>query len=231
MQPCKLLLNISGILLQLLANLGVVLGVLVLQGTSLLVQLCISLVTAILESGKNSVEGWDDAGEVVESATWSAESASLLVEESDEGFFGAAAAVVFALEIALGEELDGGVGLDAESLGGGFGGGGFAVDVGDCDAVFGGEVGGDLFPGGLEALAVCCGCVSGCMGLYGDCLNLRPHHGAVKATITSLSLTSSSKFESVNDTTEVAAFLAAFGLTPVFSVMKAVKLSRSRPLL
>lgn len=156
LQPRQLLGNIVGILLHLLANLVVVLCILVLRLASLLVELVVCLVTTVRSDGLHSgVEAGNDAGCGIEETACRAVGAGLLVDEGDEVGFRAAARVGFAVLGSLGEELDRGVRLDAVALGGGFGGFTFAVDEADGDVGFGGEVLGNLLPGGLQALAVC----------------------------------------------------------------------------
>lgn len=81
--------------------------------------------------------------------------ACLLVDEVDKVVLGAAALVVFRGGAALGEELDGRVGLDALVLGCLLCVGGFGVDFGDDDGGFlGGEGRGEGFPGWGEGFAV-----------------------------------------------------------------------------
>jgi hypothetical protein len=163
LQPRKLLLNISRVLLALLSNLAIVLSILVLSTSNSLLKLLLRLRTTTLQRAHNLVQRRDRASQSVETTARDAESASLFVQEGYEVGFAAARGVGDCFARAGGVVFDGRVGFDAGFLRGGFGVGGFAVDFGDEDVGLGGEVGGELFPDGGEGLAVCEGSVS-CAG-------------------------------------------------------------------
>lgn len=81
--------------------------------------------------------------------------AGLFVDVGDEGLLAAAAIVVDGLLAASGEELDGGVGLDAVLRGDGLAVGSLGIDLGNDDILLVDKVGGDRVPDGGELLAVC----------------------------------------------------------------------------
>src|SRR3954454_1680 len=86
LETSKLLSGIFPILAQLLSSLDIVLGVLILQTLSSLLNISSELVE--LASGdalsNNLVQGSDGAGELVETATDGAVGAGLLVQELDQ---------------------------------------------------------------------------------------------------------------------------------------------------
>lgn len=155
LEPLELLLGIALVRGGLLEDLGVVLGVLVLECVGQLLRLLSAIGICALELLNNGVEGFDGSAGRVKTAANSAVSASVGVEEVNEVLLGAAALVWESLGAALLEVLDGGVGLNAllgcESLGVL----GFGVDLGDQNAGLIDEVVGEGLPDGCESLAVC----------------------------------------------------------------------------
>jgi hypothetical protein len=154
LQPGDLLLNVARVLLALLGDLAVVLGVLVLGAADGLLELLLGLSTAGAQSADDRVERGDGTGNSIESTACNTESTGLVVQEGDEVGLAATAGVGDSLGGAGRVVLDGRVGLDAGGLGDGFGVRGLAVDFGDEDLGFGGEVVGDLLPNGGKGLAV-----------------------------------------------------------------------------
>jgi len=155
LEPLELLLGVSLVRGGLLEDLGVVLGVLVLESVGQLLRLLSAISICALELLNNGVEGFDGSAGRVKTAANSAVGASVGVEEVDEVLLGAATLVWESLGTALLEVLDGGVGLDALLGCEGLGVLGFGVDLGNQNAGLVDEVVGEGLPDGCESLAVC----------------------------------------------------------------------------
>lgn len=115
LKSLRLLLDISGIVGKLVEDFDVVVCVLVLEARGGLGDLVgdggQSLASS--EFGDQGVESGDGAGESVEATSGNAVGTGLVVEVVDEDLLGAAAFVGNRFLGAVGEELDGRVGLDA----------------------------------------------------------------------------------------------------------------------
>jgi hypothetical protein len=228
LQPLQLLLRVTRILPRLLKHLRVVLRILILQRARQLLRLLRAIAIRARKLLHDAVERLDGAACGIETAAGRAVRAGVGVEEVDKVLLCAAAVVGERFGAALGEVLDCGVRGDALGCGEGLCIFGFGVDFGDEDGGLGGEVVGEGLPDGGEGLAVWGLLVR--TGLGGWRNNVRPHHGAVNATMTSCSFpTFCGKLASSRKTTWLGSLPLTFGLMAVFSVMNLVKLSRSRP--
>lgn len=186
LQTGELVRSVSLVGTELFKGPDVVLCVLVLQGRSDGLGLLGSVGPRALELLNDAVEGLDGATSGVKTTTNGTVGASVGVEEVDEVLLGAGASVWEGLGGTLGEVLDGGVGRDALLLSESLGVFSFSVNLGDQDAGLRDKVVGEGFPDGGEGLAVCV-FVSYRLQAEVRSLNIRPHHGAVKATSTSWS--------------------------------------------
>jgi hypothetical protein len=139
----------------LLEDLDVVLGVLVLQSGGEGGGLLNAVAVGSLELLNNGVESLDGSAGGIETAADSAVSAGVLVEELDECLLRAAALVWAGLEGALLEVLDGRVRGDALLLGESLCVLGFSVNLCDQDIGLVNEGVGESLPDGGEGLAVC----------------------------------------------------------------------------
>lgn len=156
LESVGLLLHVSRVGSQLLKHLDVVLCVLVGKtlggGNSLCGDGGQKLTAGVL--GDDAVKSGDGAGGCVEASTNSAVSAGLLVDVGNQGLLGAAALISDGFGRSLGEELDGGVGLDSLVLSSGLCVWCFGVNFGDQDGGLGFEVVSELLPDWGKRLAV-----------------------------------------------------------------------------
>lgn len=152
----EFLVGILLVLAELLGNLNIVLGVLVLQALGSLLHLTEELLNVLGGGvlGDQLVEGGNGASSVIETASDGAVSASLLVHELNEGLLGASARVGNTLLGALGEEFDGRVSGDTLLPGSGFGVLSFSINLGDHNVGLEDEVLSEGLPGRGEVLAV-----------------------------------------------------------------------------
>jgi len=141
-QTLRLLLNVTRVVLELVKDLDVVLGILVLERNSGVLDLggysgkTLGLASVLLDQ---LVESCDGACCGVKSAADDTMGTGLFVQKVDKGLLGAGAAVSFGLGGALGEVLDGWEGLYALLSGGLLAGWSVGVDLGDKNGWFGGE--------------------------------------------------------------------------------------------
>lgn len=159
LQPVRLLLHVSRVRSNLLKHLDVVLCVLIGQtlgrGDSFLRNGSQKAAAEVL--GYDTVESGNGAGGGIEAAACGTVSAGLLVDVCNQGLLGAATLVRNSFGGTLGEELDGGVGLDALVLCRGLCVWCFGVNLGDQDSGLGLEVVGELLPDRSQRFAVCKG--------------------------------------------------------------------------
>ncbi len=154
LQTLGLLLSVVLVGANLLEDLEIVLGVLILQCSSEGSSLFDTVSIGGLELGHNSIESLDGAASGIETTADSTVGAGMLVEELNESIFRASALVWAGLGRALLEELDGGVRGDALLLCKGLGVLGFGIDLSNQDVGLVDEGVGESFPGGGKRLAV-----------------------------------------------------------------------------
>ena len=155
LQALELLLGVLLVCGNLLKDLDIVLGVLVLDVGRGLLDLLDTVSVGLGELGDDGVESLIGATGGIETTANGAVGSSVGVDELDKVLLGASALVWEGLGGALLEVLDGGVRADALLGSNGLGVLGFGVDLGDQDAGLEGKISRNLLPGGGEALAVC----------------------------------------------------------------------------
>jgi hypothetical protein len=155
LQTLRLLLRVVLVGTNLLEDLDVVLGVLVLQSSGKGSSLLNAVAVGRLELLNNCVERLDGATGGIETAANSAVGTGVLVEVLDERVLGTSALVRSGLKGTLLEELDGRVRGDALLLCESLCVLGFGVNLGDKDVGLVNESVGESLPDGGEGLAVC----------------------------------------------------------------------------